>query len=120
MNLSILYRCLIIIPMGLCMCAHGQKDSSGYFTSFDKVKIWYEVKGKGKPVLLIHGFTGRGTDWKTKPVYDSLLANNFKVVIADFINDDLETERRLIGDLADVVALDAFSEEELMGKIACA
>ena len=89
MNLPIVYRCLLIIPMGLCMCARGQKDSSGYFTSFDKVKIWYEVKGKGKPVLLIHGFTGRGTDWKTKPVYDSLLANNFKVVIADLRGNGL-------------------------------
>jgi pimeloyl-ACP methyl ester carboxylesterase len=60
----------------------AQKDS-GYFSSFDKVKIYYEVKGTGEPVLLIHGFTGKGRDWKTKPIYDSLLANGFKVIIAD-------------------------------------
>jgi pimeloyl-ACP methyl ester carboxylesterase len=89
MSFSILCRWLIIIPMCLCISAQGQKDSSGYFTSFDKVKIWYEVKGKGKPILLIHGFTGRGTDWKTKPVYDSLLANGFKVVIADLRGNGL-------------------------------
>jgi pimeloyl-ACP methyl ester carboxylesterase len=62
--------------------AHAQKDS-GYFSSFDGIKIWYQVKGNGKPVLLIHGFTGNGTSWKTKPVYDSLLASGFKVVIVD-------------------------------------
>jgi pimeloyl-ACP methyl ester carboxylesterase len=61
----------------------AQKDSAGYFSSFDKVRIYYEVKGTGKPVLLIHGFTGKGSDWKTKPVYDSLLANGFKVITAD-------------------------------------
>ena len=60
----------------------AQRDS-GYFSSFDKVKIHYEVKGSGKPVLLIHGFVGKGSDWKTKPVYDSLLANGFNVITAD-------------------------------------
>ena len=61
----------------------AQKDSAGYFSSFDKVKIYYEVRGTGKPVLLIHGFTGKGSDWKTKPVYDSLIAAGFKVITAD-------------------------------------
>jgi pimeloyl-ACP methyl ester carboxylesterase len=67
----------------------AQKDSSGYFSSFDKVKIWYEVKGKGKPVFLIHGFTGKGSDWKTKPVYDSLIASGFKVITADLRGNGL-------------------------------
>src|SRR4030095_10842269 len=63
--------------------AFTQTDSSGYFASFDQVKIWYQVKGKGRPVLLIHGFTGNGSNWKTKPIYDSLIAHGFKVIIAD-------------------------------------
>ncbi len=67
----------------LHITALAQKDSAGYFSSFDKIKIYYEVKGTGKPVLLIHGFTGKGSDWKTKPIYDSLIAGGFKVIIAD-------------------------------------
>ncbi|RYG32616.1 MAG: alpha/beta hydrolase, partial [Chitinophagaceae bacterium] len=61
----------------------AQKDSFGLFSSFDSVKIYYEVKGSGKPVLLIHGFTGQGSDWNRKPVYDSLLAQGYKVITAD-------------------------------------
>src|SRR3989442_3325510 len=40
-----------------------------------------------------------------------------KVVIADFTLEPLDQERRLLGDLADVVALNAFSEDDLVGKI---
>ncbi len=41
-----------------------------------------------------------------------------RVVITDFIVDDgLEPEHRILGDLADVVALDAYSEAELVGRI---
>lgn len=40
-----------------------------------------------------------------------------KVVITDFINDALDHERRILGDVADVVALNAFSEEALIGHI---
>lgn len=41
----------------------------------------------------------------------------FRVAIADFLNDDLATERAALGDIADVVAHDAASEDELVGKI---
>lgn len=67
----------------------AQKDSTGYFSSFDKAKIGYEVKGNGKPVLLIHGFTGKGSDWKTKPIYDSLVAGGFRVIIPDLRGNGL-------------------------------
>ena len=40
-----------------------------------------------------------------------------KVVITDFIADSLEPERCILGDLADVVALNSYSEDELPGKI---
>jgi len=39
------------------------------------------------------------------------------VVITDFINPPLGHEERILGDLADVVALNAFSEEALVGRI---
>lgn len=40
-----------------------------------------------------------------------------KVVVTDFINEPLDHERRILGDLADVVSLNAFSEDDLVGKI---
>lgn len=40
-----------------------------------------------------------------------------KIVVCDFINEPLETERRILGDLADIVALEARTEAELIGKI---
>src|SRR5437762_8723475 len=89
MRRVIILALVTIVTLVLYLPVHAQSDSSGFFSSFDKVKIWYEVKGKGKPVLLIHGFTGRGTDWKTKPVYDSLMANKFKVVIVDLRGNGL-------------------------------
>jgi len=40
-----------------------------------------------------------------------------KVVVADFISEPLEVERRILGDMADVVALNAGSEDELAGRV---
>ncbi|MEZ5943266.1 MAG: C-terminal binding protein [Planctomycetaceae bacterium] len=40
-----------------------------------------------------------------------------QVVITDFINPPLDIEQRILGDLADVVALNAFSEEDILDKI---
>jgi len=41
----------------------------------------------------------------------------YQVVITDIIADQLEPERRLLGDLAEITALDAYDESELIGKI---
>lgn len=41
----------------------------------------------------------------------------FKIVISDFIADALTIEKNIFGDTAEVIALDAYSEEELEGKI---
>lgn len=40
-----------------------------------------------------------------------------KVVITDFINPPLQHEQKILGDLADIAALNAMSEEELVGRI---
>ena len=66
-----------------CRSLAAQPDSTGYYHSFDGVKIYYETKGSGQPVVLLHGFTGTGTEWKTKPIFDSLANHGFKVIIAD-------------------------------------
>ncbi|WP_437203103.1 C-terminal binding protein [Planctomicrobium sp. SH664] len=43
--------------------------------------------------------------------------SKLKVVITDFINPPLLHEERILGDLAEVSALNAFSEEDLVGRI---
>ena len=40
-----------------------------------------------------------------------------KLVVTDFISEPLDHERRILGDLADVVPLNAFSEDDLVGRI---
>src|SRR5262245_31077321 len=45
------------------------------------------------------------------------MSRRFRVVITDFIADDLRPERSVLGDVADVVALDAYTEVDLAGRI---
>lgn len=80
---------VLIVTVILYIAAHSQGGSPGYFFSFDQTRIYYEVKGKGKPVLLIHGFTGNGSDWKAKPIYDSLVATGFRVITVDLRGNGL-------------------------------
>ena len=40
-----------------------------------------------------------------------------KVMITDFISGGLEREQRILGDLADIIALKADLEEEMFGRI---
>ena len=62
----------------------SQTGSEGsYFTSFDSTKIYYEVKGSGYPVILVHGFSGTGQGWKTCAVYSDLLNAGYKVILID-------------------------------------
>lgn len=46
-----------------------------------------------------------------------MAATRFQVVITDFIVDNPETEHNIIGDIADVIALDARNEVELHGQV---
>lgn len=41
----------------------------------------------------------------------------FRVVVADFITDDLRPERELLGDIAQLESLNATSERDLFGKV---
>ncbi len=58
-------------------------DSGAYFKSFDGTKIYYEVRGSGKPVLLVHGFIVNGQSWKRAELYKDLLKEGYKVIILD-------------------------------------
>jgi D-3-phosphoglycerate dehydrogenase/C-terminal binding protein len=45
------------------------------------------------------------------------MAKQFQVVVTDFIRDDLEPERRILGDIAEISAFGAKVEDELTGRI---
>jgi D-3-phosphoglycerate dehydrogenase/C-terminal binding protein len=45
------------------------------------------------------------------------MSKRFRVVITDFIQGDLTPERQVLGEIADLVALDASSEKDLIGNV---
>src|SRR5258706_5603886 len=59
-----------------------QRDS-GYLTSFDGTKIYYEVSGKGEAVILVHGFIVNSQSWKGTALYNDLVSAGYKVIILD-------------------------------------
>jgi pimeloyl-ACP methyl ester carboxylesterase len=86
MRLLLLFTCLFIINH-----TKAQTDSlssrfpadSNYFSSFDGTKIYYEVRGEGKPVLLVHGFIVNSSSWKRAALYPGLLNGGYKVILLD-------------------------------------
>jgi len=89
---------LVIKTLLLCCCwaplqawaqprtgtqGHGSSDTSFFYTSFDGVKIHYEVHGKGRPVLLLHGFMGSAASWKKTALYQDLLQSGYMLVVPD-------------------------------------
>lgn len=54
-----------------------------YFTSFDDTKIAYTDEGKGKPVLLIHGFINTRKNWDKSELKKELLAEGYRVIVPD-------------------------------------
>ncbi|MFL5739509.1 MAG: alpha/beta fold hydrolase, partial [Flavisolibacter sp.] len=58
-------------------------SDSGYFSSFDSTRIYYEVRGQGRPVLLIHGFIVNGSSWKRTALLNDLVDQGFKVITVD-------------------------------------
>ena len=63
--------------------AKNQSDSGNYYTSFDGTKIYYEVKGSGYPVILVHGFIMTSEGWKRTEVYKALQDAGYKVITLD-------------------------------------
>jgi phosphoglycerate dehydrogenase-like enzyme len=45
------------------------------------------------------------------------MGQRYRVVVTDFITGDLAPERQILGELADLVALDAYSEDDLCGHV---
>jgi len=45
------------------------------------------------------------------------MSEPYQVVVADFIDDELQPERQVLGEIARVAALRAHSEDDLAGRI---
>lgn len=75
---------LVLLLVFTTAAASAQQENAGqYYTSFDGTKIYYEVKGNGYPVVLIHGFTGTSQGWKNGLLYGNLVKSGYKVIILD-------------------------------------
>ena len=74
---------LLILFFTLPAFIFAQSDTSHLFNSFDGTKIYYEVKGKGKPVVLIHGFIVTGESWKRTELYNDLQDSGFQIITLD-------------------------------------
>ena len=78
----ILQQGLLLILFIICLPAVSQDvssqnqniaDTGRFFTSFDSTKIYYEVRGTGDAVVLVHGFIVNGQSWKRTELYKDLL-----------------------------------------------
>lgn len=61
----------------------GNAQELNYFQSFDDTRIAYTDEGKGKPVLLIHGFINTRKNWDKTELKKDLLANGYRVIALD-------------------------------------
>jgi len=76
---------LFFILSSITLAAQSETPvrTSGFFTSFDDVKIYYEVQGEGFPIVLVHGFISSGESWKKTILYRDLLQAGYKVINLD-------------------------------------
>lgn len=100
-----------VVFLLLSLFSMAQNDSSHYFKSFDQTRIYYEDKGSGYPIILIHGFLNTSQNWKRTSVYDDLLRTGFRTIIIDLRgngkSDKPHSEKAYSGDAEakDIIAL---------------
>lgn len=76
-----------ILSIAFCLLMAGvvyaqNKPEHKYFTTSDGVKIHFMVKGKGSPVILIHGYTGSAEgNWFSNGIADALAVNHMVIAI---------------------------------------
>ncbi|MEO6979110.1 MAG: alpha/beta hydrolase, partial [Mucilaginibacter sp.] len=82
MQKTLVSLAILLLSFNARLFAQTAADGA-YYTSFDSTKIYYEVKGNGYPVILIHGFSGTSQGWKSGLLYNDLLTAGYKVIILD-------------------------------------
>ena len=78
---TVLWLMLCLIAVAGAASAQD-KPSHAFFTTSDGVKIHYMIKGKGTPVILIHGYTGSAEgNWFSNGIADALARNHMVVAL---------------------------------------
>jgi pimeloyl-ACP methyl ester carboxylesterase len=104
----ILLVCLISVK-GIC-----QSEREPLFKSFDGTMIHYDVKGEGRPVVLLHGFISNSNSWKNSKLVSALVTAGFKVVTLDLRGNGLSDKPHEVSayennaEIKDVMALMKF------------
>ncbi|MDF3078844.1 MAG: alpha/beta hydrolase [Sphingobacteriaceae bacterium] len=82
---------LILIASMLISKAFSQElpPEGHFYAATDQVKIYYEDIGKGYPILLLHGFTGTGKNWKGSALFSSLSKAGYRMIIPDLRGNGL-------------------------------
>ena len=58
----------------------GENHVAGWVQTTDGVRLWVDIRGTGRPVLLLHGWTMSSLFWRRQ----AQLADGFQVVTMDF------------------------------------
>lgn len=91
--------------------AFAQQEREPLFTSFDGIKIHYDVKGAGYPVVLVHGFMSNSNSWKRGALIPALVDNGFEVITLDLRGNGLSDKPHSLeayqdnAEIRDVMAL---------------
>ena len=54
-----------------------------YYQAADHIKIGYVDTGKGKTIVLLHGFINTGANWRKTSLYKDLLQKGYRVIVPD-------------------------------------
>lgn len=78
------FKCgVAIVLLAVSAAAFGVDAPADLYFDSDGVKIHYTMQGKGKPLVLIHGFTASiDTNWRLPGIIEAL-ANDFQVIAVD-------------------------------------
>ena len=60
----------------------NSESNAGHTASINGMEMYYEVRGEGQPLVLLHGFTGAGSDWRYVFDLDDL-AKTYRVIVPD-------------------------------------
>jgi pimeloyl-ACP methyl ester carboxylesterase len=82
-NFTSCIACITVALFTIAGKSLAQADTGRFFNSFDKTKLYYEVKGSGEPVILVHGFIVNGQSWKRTALYSDLVNAGYKVILLD-------------------------------------
>ncbi|MEI9920335.1 MAG: alpha/beta hydrolase [Bacteroidota bacterium] len=74
--------CVLLLLIAFSAYSQEVPDTAS-FKSFDDTRIYYEVVGKGYPVMLIHGFIVNSESWKRTALYSDLVSSGYKVITVD-------------------------------------